>query len=599
MFWQRTVKESLEYAESTINNVREPLIALDQDLRVVKASRSFFDVFKVSPEETLGQLIYDLGNKQWDIPELRELLETILPRQKTFDNYEVEHDFSVIGKRTMLLNARQIQRALGKELIILLAIEDITEHKRLEKAMEDSEKLFRRLFETASDGIVLLEKREGKISNCNVANEKLLGYSVKECIGRKLEDIGVILDISDFQAMLHQLDLRGILNYRDKTITTRAGQSVNADIYLVNRSSVVQCNIRDTSERKRTENELVESEKHYRMLFDAIDEGFCIIEVIFDENKKPIDYRFIETNPSFEKQTGLINARGKRMRELAPKHEEYWFDMYGKIALTGQSVHFENRAEQLHRWYDVYAFRFGQPEDRQVAILFNDITGRRESEEQILALNAELEQRVNDRTAQLEVVNKELEAFSYSVSHDLRSPLRSIDGFSQILLDEYQTVLDDTAKSYLDRVRKATQHMGRLIEDILALSRAARSEIHHESVDLSTIAKTVSDNLQQNNPDRTVDVIIRGGLLSTAIRLSCRLHWRTFWAMHGSLPAEKRSHRLSSAQLSRKGRQPVLSVTMVQGLTWPMPANSLAPSNVSTQPLSFREQASVWRQYSG
>jgi PAS domain S-box-containing protein len=511
MFWQRTVQVSLGFAESVINAVREPLIALDQDLRVVKVSRSFYDFFKVSPEETLGQLIYDLGNKQWDIPKLRELLETILPQQTTFDDYEVEHEFATIGKRTMLLNARQIQGALGKERIILLAIEDITERKKLEKVMEDSEKLFRRLFETASDGIVLLEKREGKISNCNVANEKLLGYSVKECIGRKLEDIGVILDISDFQAMLHQLDLRGILNYRDKTITTRAGQSVNADIYLVDRSSVVQCNIRDTSERKLAEDELIESEKHYRMLFDAIDEGFCIIEVIFDENKKPIDYQFLETNPSFEKQTGLINARGKRMRALAPKHEEYWFDMYGKIALTGQSIHFENRAEQLHRWYDVYAFRFGQPEDRQVAILFNDITGRRESEGQILALNAELEQRVNERTAQLEVVNKELEAFSYSVSHDLRAPLRSIDGFSQILLDEYQAVLDDTAKSYLDRVRKATQHMGRLIEDILALSRAVRSEIHHESVDLSTIAKTVYDNLQQNNPDRTVDVIIRGG----------------------------------------------------------------------------------------
>jgi PAS domain S-box-containing protein len=513
MFWQRTVQVSLGFAESVINAVREPLIALDQDLRVVKVSRSFYDFFKVSPEETLGQLIYDLGNKQWDIPKLRELLETILPQQTTFDDYEVEHEFATIGKRTMLLNARQIQGALGKERIILLAIEDITERKKLEKVMEDSEKLFRRLFETASDGIVLLEKREGKISNCNVANEKLLGYSVKECIGRKLEDIGVILDISDFQAMLHQLDLRGILNYRDKTITTRAGQSVNADIYLVDRSSVVQCNIRDTSERKLAEDELIESEKHYRMLFDAIDEGFCIIEVIFDENKKPIDYQFLETNPSFEKQTGLINARGKRMRELAPKHEEYWFDMYGKIALTGQSIHFENRAEQLHRWYDVYAFRFGQPEDRQVAILFNDITGRRESEGQILALNAELEQRVNERTAQLEVVNKELEAFSYSVSHDLRAPLRSIDGFSQILLDEYQAVLDDTAKSYLDRVRKATQHMGRLIEDILALSRAVRSEIHHESVDLSTIAKTVYDNLQQNNPDRTVDVIIRGGVI--------------------------------------------------------------------------------------
>lgn len=128
--------ESHEYSENIIDTVREPLIVLDQDLRVVTASRSFYSVFKVKPEETMRQLIYDLGNKQWDIPKLRELLETILPQKATFENYEVEHDFTTIGRRIMLLNARQIQRALGKERIILLAIEDITERKEIEKGLE-------------------------------------------------------------------------------------------------------------------------------------------------------------------------------------------------------------------------------------------------------------------------------------------------------------------------------------------------------------------------------------------------------------------------------------------------------------------------------
>jgi two-component system CheB/CheR fusion protein len=128
--------EAREYSESIINTVREPLIALDQALRVVSVSRSFYEVFKVNPKETVGQLIYDLGNKQWDIPKLRELLETILPQKTTFDNYEVEHDFSTIGKRIMLLNARQIQRVLGKERIILLAIEDITERREIENGLE-------------------------------------------------------------------------------------------------------------------------------------------------------------------------------------------------------------------------------------------------------------------------------------------------------------------------------------------------------------------------------------------------------------------------------------------------------------------------------
>ncbi|MEJ2691178.1 MAG: sensor domain-containing diguanylate cyclase [Deltaproteobacteria bacterium] len=128
----KRITRSLEYAESIINTVREPLIVLDQDLRIVSVSRSFYKVFKVKPEETVGQLLYDLGNKQWDIPKLRELLETILPQQTSFDNYEVEHDFANIGRRVMLLNARQIEGKLGKERIILLAIEDITARKQME-----------------------------------------------------------------------------------------------------------------------------------------------------------------------------------------------------------------------------------------------------------------------------------------------------------------------------------------------------------------------------------------------------------------------------------------------------------------------------------
>src|ERR1035437_10032832 len=128
------------FSENLINTVREPLIALDKELRVVKASRSFYDFFKVTPDETIGTLIYDLGNGQWNIPKLRELLETILPEKATFDNYEVEHDFTTIGKRIMLLNARQIQRGIENERIILLAIEDITERKEIENGLEKTRK---------------------------------------------------------------------------------------------------------------------------------------------------------------------------------------------------------------------------------------------------------------------------------------------------------------------------------------------------------------------------------------------------------------------------------------------------------------------------
>jgi PAS domain S-box-containing protein len=263
-----SLDKASEYAESIIDTVREPLIILDQDLRVVTASRSFYEFFKVKPEETEGQLIYNLGNDQWDIPKLRELLETILPQKTTFDNYEVEHDFVTIGRRVMLLNARQIKRALGKERIILLAIEDITKRKQLESLLIDSEERYRHLFETASDGIVFLEQREGMITHANPASEKILGYTKKELIGNKLQDIGILLDMGNFQATMQDLEKSGIIHYNDVPVKTKSGQQIDTDIYLVDRATLVQCSIRDVTERKRAEEELRKSEEKYRLVFE-------------------------------------------------------------------------------------------------------------------------------------------------------------------------------------------------------------------------------------------------------------------------------------------------------------------------------------------
>ena len=133
---EQITQDALNYAENIIDTVREPLLVLDADLMVISASRSFYQVFKVKPEDTEKKYIYDLGNRQWDIPKLRELLEKILPKVTSFDNFEVEHDFLDIGKRIMLLNARKIFRETNHTHSILLAIEDITERKKIEKGLE-------------------------------------------------------------------------------------------------------------------------------------------------------------------------------------------------------------------------------------------------------------------------------------------------------------------------------------------------------------------------------------------------------------------------------------------------------------------------------
>ena len=131
------IQDALEYAESIINAVHEPLIILDENLKVALVSRSFCQTFKVKPEEAEGRFIYDLGNRQWDIPKLRELLEDILPKTTSFDNFEVEHDFPNIGKRIMLINARRIYLETNRMKLILIAIEDITEHRKILDGLQE------------------------------------------------------------------------------------------------------------------------------------------------------------------------------------------------------------------------------------------------------------------------------------------------------------------------------------------------------------------------------------------------------------------------------------------------------------------------------
>jgi len=176
----------------------------------------------------------------------------------------------------------------------------------------------------------------------------------------------------------------------------------------------------DITERKRAEEKVRQSEERYRTLFDTLLEGFCIIEVVFDGDV-PVDYRFLEINPAFEGQTGLKNARGRLMREMAPDHEAHWFQIYGQVALTGQPARFVNEAKALNRWYDVSAYRIGGSESRKVAILFSDITEARRATEAL----RESESRERARAAEVEALMDAAPAAIF-IAHD--AECRSMSG---------------------------------------------------------------------------------------------------------------------------------------------------------------------------
>jgi PAS domain S-box-containing protein len=256
--YEQRMQDALAYAEDIIATVREPLLVLDTALRVQRVNRSFYQTFAVTEEETKNHLVYELGNGQWNIPQLRELLEDVLPQNHTFENFEVEHDFPVIGHKSMLLNARRIQRSDSADNgLILLAIEDITERKRAEASLRDSELHYRRLFETARDAILILDGDTGKIIDANSFMEELTGYPKDYFLGKELWQIGLFEDIQESQQAFEQLQREGYIRYHHLPLRSRNQLQVEVEFisnaYDVDGKRVIQCNIRDIRDRQAQE----------------------------------------------------------------------------------------------------------------------------------------------------------------------------------------------------------------------------------------------------------------------------------------------------------------------------------------------------------
>jgi PAS domain S-box-containing protein len=254
--------DPLAYAESIIATLREPFVVLDRNLRVRKANAAFYWDFHVSKEETEGQFVYELGNGQWDIPQLRSLLSQVLTNVNAVEDFEVEHSFPEIGRRNMLLNARRFPPQSKTPNLILLAIEDDTDHRQSADAMRNSEVRYRRLFEHAKDGILILNAETGKIVDANPFMTGLLGYAHAEFMGKELWEIGLFRDIDENRAVYRELQEKGYVRYEDLPLESTSGQKVEVEfvsnVYSEDHQKVVQCNIRDITERSRLQRQTKE-----------------------------------------------------------------------------------------------------------------------------------------------------------------------------------------------------------------------------------------------------------------------------------------------------------------------------------------------------
>ena len=267
---------------------------------------------------------------------------------------------------------------------VAIIFNDISARLKTEEKIRVSEIRYRRLFEAAHDGVLLLDPGTRKITDANPFMAKLLGYPRDQLVGKELFEIGLLKDESASQEMFRKLKRKHEVRYEDLPLENSDGRNqeveVVANLYQEGSHPVIQCNIRDITARKQSEAALRRSEERYRSLFNSIDEGFCVLEIIFDGKGRACDYRFIEVNPSFEQQSGIRGGLGKRMLEIAPNAEPFWFELYGQVVLTGKPVRYSNEMKDLGRWFDVYAFRLGGTDSRKVAVLFSDITARKKAD---------------------------------------------------------------------------------------------------------------------------------------------------------------------------------------------------------------------------
>jgi len=262
-------------------------------------------------------------------------------------------------------------------------------------------------------------------------------------------------------------------------------------------------------ERKHAEEALRASEVRYRSLFDNMTEGFALHEILTDAQGRPIDYRFLEVNPGFERLTGLkrTDLLGRSVLEVLPDTEESWIEKYGRVALIGEPIHFENFSAGLGRWYEVFAY---QSASRQFAVIFIDITHRRQMEEELRKSRDELELRVKVRTAELEKVNaklsrynrrleelnKELQDFAFVASHDLQEPLRKIRSFGDMLAAKCAGSLDETSRDFISRMQAAAARMQNLLNSLLSYSRVTTKAEPITDTDLTESVEEALSNLE-------------------------------------------------------------------------------------------------------
>jgi PAS domain S-box-containing protein len=507
--WIR-VAQSQEQLAALIDSASDAIISVDENQNITLFNPAAERMLGVTKEAALHHPISRFIEMELSPVNRHEPQSIIGP-----DTYLVSTTEAAGRKLQLEASISHAENSRGKSATFILR--DVTERRRAEQVAKESEERLNIVIESLTEGLVIADL-DGQILHWNEAALKAHGFAtLEECL-LKLADFQKIFKLSTCDGRVLKIDewpLSKIIAGEILADYEVRVQKINSNwsrIFSYGGSIVKEPNgqrlafvtINDITERKQFEESLREQAK-------ILDLAPVIIRDLED---RIMMWNFgAEQMYRWSADEALNKVSHSLLHTEFPRPlEEITARLLDRDHWEGELVHFRKDGIRLvvaSQWV-LHRDEYGNP--KAVLEINNDITERKLAEEEIKRLNEELEQRVIDRTAQLQAANKELEAFSYSVSHDLRAPLRHINGFSQALLEDYEDKLDAMGKSYLNEVRMASQEMAHLIDDVLQLARVTRTEMHREPVNLSELAQGVLSELQKVDRERSVDINIQSDL---------------------------------------------------------------------------------------